>query len=678
MRCQGIGGCGRALALSWVLTVVAACGGGSGGGDASSQMLRNDNPITLSGSIGDGPVTGATVTVHDAHDQSVVAGVSDTTAGYQITVPAGTAFPITVTASGGTDLVSGVAPDFDLNAVLLNPTLNRVNVSPLSSLASAVAQCGGTLTNDRLANAWTLLDGHLSMGLDATRVPDPANGAIDASTIADVVLANEALGETLRRTAAALAGTSAEANATTLIQRIGCDLVDGAIDGAGTGADPRTSATFAAASASVMLEVIAGTLQVNSADAMAPMDDAIKSVLPGVDPSVTTLNVPVSDGLVHQARDALTVLMTTLPDPELSKFAILLGGTSTANARAAVKGVVTNADLVTLDGLAARVATSDDTQIGTITGAAERPTSATPPVVSFQSTPETVAAGATALLSWSSSGALHCEASGDWSGEQPNEGTFTTAALQTSQTFALSCVGLGGVTSQSATVQVASAPPPTSPVTTLSANPTSIATGGSAQLTWSATDATSCTASGGWSGAKAVSGTQNVGPLTASTAFSLACTGPGGTHSATATVTVQQAAAPPSLTLAASPLSVASGGNSTLSWSSTNATSCTASGGWSGTKGLSGSATLGPLTTAQDVHARLLRSRWHREPICVDRHRSTGCADVDVHGFTNQRQIRCIVHAHVEHDQRDELQRIGFVERRKIHLRQSEHGCADG
>ena len=36
------------------------------------------------------------------------------------------------------------------------------------------------------------------------------------------------------------------------------------------------------------------------------------------------------------------------------------------------------------------------------------------------------------------------------------------------------------------------------------------------------------------------------------------------------------------VSLTANPSTIASGGSSTLTWSSTNATSCTASGGWSG------------------------------------------------------------------------------------------------
>ena len=606
MNRRTIGGVLRLAILGGVSFIAAACGsdGGGGGEPATSQGLRNANPLTIAGSVGDGPVTGAAVTVHDANGESVVAGVSNDTAGYQITVPIGTLFPITVKASGGTDLVSGLTPDLDLKAVLLDPTINRVNVSPLSSLALEIARCTNDVNASGLGNAWSVLESRVSMGLDPARVPDPTNGRIDASNVADIVLANEALGEALRRTEVALAGTSEAADTATILGRLGCDLADGAIDGAGSGSNARTAATFAAASAGVMMEVIGGKLRVNGSDAMGPMDDAIRTVVPGIDPSVTTLNVPVSSDLVRQARDALTSLMAVLPDDALLKYAILLGATTSGtDARAALNGAMTNVDSTTLSGLAARVALSDDAEIAEIVGAAHDQIAATPPVVSFAASPTNVSGGGTTRLSWSSTDALRCEASGGWSGVQATEGSLTTSPLTTSQTYLLSCAGLGGTTATQALVQVAASTPPvappSAPVTSLTASPTSIAAGGTSTLTWSATNASACLASGAWSGAKATRGTQAVGPLNANSSFALACTGPGGSSSATTTVIVRQPAAAPTLSFAASPLSVASGASSTLTWSSANATSCVASGGWTGTKSVSGSSSTGALTAGK-------------------------------------------------------------------------------
>ncbi|MHB8813677.1 MAG: hypothetical protein ACYDAE_10435 [Steroidobacteraceae bacterium] len=84
------------------------------------------------------------------------------------------------------------------------------------------------------------------------------------------------------------------------------------------------------------------------------------------------------------------------------------------------------------------------------------------------------------------------------------------------------------------------------PTVTLTASATSVTSGGTVNLTWSATNATSCTASASpsnsaWSGSETPSASG--GPLTtsaisATTTFSLSCTGGGGTASATATVNV--------------------------------------------------------------------------------------------------------------------------------------------
>jgi len=61
----------------------------------------------------------------------------------------------------------------------------------------------------------------------------------------------------------------------------------------------------------------------------------------------------------------------------------------------------------------------------------------------------------------------------------------------------------------------------------LTASPLVIAAGQTTTLSWSSTDATSCTASGGWSGSKAVNGNQTVSPTT-TTVYSMSCTGTSG------------------------------------------------------------------------------------------------------------------------------------------------------
>jgi mannan endo-1,4-beta-mannosidase len=57
-------------------------------------------------------------------------------------------------------------------------------------------------------------------------------------------------------------------------------------------------------------------------------------------------------------------------------------------------------------------------------------------------------------------------------------------------------------------------------------------------LTWSSTNATACTASGGWSGSEATAGSKATGALNATATYTLSCTGSGGTATQSATVSV--------------------------------------------------------------------------------------------------------------------------------------------
>jgi len=126
--------------------------------------------------------------------------------------------------------------------------------------------------------------------------------------------------------------------------------------------------------------------------------------------------------------------------------------------------------------------------------------------------------------------------------------------------------------------------------------------GGSVTLNWSSTNASSCSASDGWSGSLGTSGSQTVGPLENDQTFALLCSGPGGEATVSVSVSVTPAHTPapePTVSLNLSDLEVNVGESVTVSWSSTDATSCSASGGWSGTRGTSGSEVVGPLQSGQ-------------------------------------------------------------------------------
>ena len=130
---------------------------------------------------------------------------------------------------------------------------------------------------------------------------------------------------------------------------------------------------------------------------------------------------------------------------------------------------------------------------------------------------------------------------------------------------------------------VSTTPPPT---VVLTASPQSIGTGDSSTLSWSSTNASSCTGTN-FSTGGATSGTVVVSPA-ASTVYTVSCTGLGGTGTNTITVTVGALSALPTISFP----------SGTFTWTTTDAVSCTASGGWTGSVGTSGSHTVSaPVST---------------------------------------------------------------------------------
>ncbi len=233
-------------------------------------------------------------------------------------------------------------------------------------------------------------------------------------------------------------------------------------------------------------------------------------------------------------------------------------------------------------------------------GSVKKPkcTSETPPVLptlTFSASSSSVNMNASTTLSWSTTDATECTASGDWSGSKAASGSEVIYSIVNDNTFNLSCSGPGGVVNDSVSVTVIA---DTTPTLNLTASPLSVEYNGDTILTWSSTNVSSCSAAGDWSGSKATSGSETINALTANQVFTLYCIGNGGSASESVSVTVQPAPAP-TMSLSASSTNVSQGDSTTLNWSSTNATSCTASGDWSGTKATSGSETFNALTEDQ-------------------------------------------------------------------------------
>jgi len=228
------------------------------------------------------------------------------------------------------------------------------------------------------------------------------------------------------------------------------------------------------------------------------------------------------------------------------------------------------------------------------------------PTVSIVAVPTSVASGGSSTLTWSSTNATSCTASGGWSGSKVVSGTQIITNITTTTTYTLVCTGTGGSATRSVIVTVTGVPADTTPPsipTNLSGTAISST---QINLTWTAsTDNVGVTGykiyrNGTPVGTSATNSYANTG-LTASTAYTYTVSaydaaGNNSSQSLSRSVTTPAGTPAPVVTITASPASVASGGSSTLTWSSTNATSCTASGGWSGSKAINGSQVLTGLT----------------------------------------------------------------------------------
>jgi len=221
---------GRIILTIALITGLAACGG-SGSGTVATTATT-----IITGSAGDGPVTLGTVTVTDGNNNAVTtvpaSPSTGTNAQFSFTVPSNTPLPLTITVTGGHDEVTGKTQNFDLQtAVTTLPTNGSVtgNANPLSTLAvaSARAQGGGTLTTTILTTAANNVLGAMGFGLAAgTTDPLFISTPVTNNNIANIVRANEAAAELIRR--AALASGNTLANTITSIAE---DLTDGIVDG---------------------------------------------------------------------------------------------------------------------------------------------------------------------------------------------------------------------------------------------------------------------------------------------------------------------------------------------------------------------------------------------------------------------------------------------------------------
>jgi len=143
------------------------------------------------------------------------------------------------------------------------------------------------------------------------------------------------------------------------------------------------------------------------------------------------------------------------------------------------------------------------------------------PTISISANPETLLAGESSTLTWTSTYA-DTAVIDQGIGSVPVNGTITVSPADTT-IYTIMVTGPGGTATTGVTVNVTHPVPAVS----ISADPGTIFAGESSTLTWTSTNADTCLIEPGI-GSVALNGTATVSP-TETTTYTITATGPGGT-----------------------------------------------------------------------------------------------------------------------------------------------------
>lgn len=320
----------KILPLIALLVQLTACGGGGGGTSSLSSepaVAASGPEVVITGSIGDGPVVGATVTVLSASGSVIRRESSDSFANYKLRVRTkNVLYPLVIKAEGGTDLVTDAAPDFTLTSVATSSNVVRVNVNPFTTLIVRTAsKMAGGLTKTNVDAARAIVLRQLNFGINRNVIPDPATVYVDDSNVAMIVKSSEALGEMIRRTRDTLVGQGVLTTGDRVIDALASDIADGYLDGKGVaGTDKRLSAIAIVSSAQVLVESLSNNLSVGGTNVTANLDNSILRTQPTISLDALTASVPVNAEMLEQAQITVDAARAVAPSAALNSIAATL------------------------------------------------------------------------------------------------------------------------------------------------------------------------------------------------------------------------------------------------------------------------------------------------------------------------------------------------------------------
>jgi len=338
--------------------------------DASSGSTSSAIPaVQISGSIGDGPVTGATVTVYSNSGEVLGSMVSDNTATFRSTLKVkGNQYPLRLVVSDGIDLVTGAAPDFEMVSVMLNPSYKQVNINPFTTLIVLLAEkLPGGLDNNNVDAARHVVLEELGFGLDTNRVADPISTEITEENVAYLVKSSEELGEMVRRTRDLIAETGKSASGDSIMSTLAADLTDGVVDGlGGVGSNPTVAAVANVVSGQVLVEAMSNSLRVGGVIATSTIDLAIVSTRNNVGSTRLTDSVTLTAQMLEQARVAVTAAEVLDSGSAVTDIAAGISSLTPGDTPSIVKDVLPPGSTTALDNAVNMVASAGTDEMNTV------------------------------------------------------------------------------------------------------------------------------------------------------------------------------------------------------------------------------------------------------------------------------------------------------------------------
>ncbi len=532
----------------------------------------------------------------DANSVELATTASGADARYSVEVPADAVFPLVVTASGGVDSVTAAPPRMNLVSVVVSADQSVANVSPTSSLLLEVANCIGGDMASALEQA--VMNGAQALPalLGVTGLPNPISTAVSDDVGADVVVANEVLGEVLRRASVALGKINPDADdLDDVLGVLACDISDGVLDAQGPGlADrQRRIAAINVALGEVSTELLRGELRVGTLDATIALQAAVDRFFPNA-PAGAVADRRADADIVMLARQAIQTAIELSPSAELIALSrsldLLEGGESMDE----VRMLLPAGEVATMfRGAQARVsALLDSDPVFALASRAGVASAQQFEASSFSvfDGDSVLDLGATTTLVVTAPGFVACRVGSDVAGV---EDAFFSAELvadvptvvgglqteplnQASQTYTLECVG----NNRAFESEVVITPEPAE-VISFTASADQVDLNGTVDVSWSTRNAVSCEPSGDFAGVDvtAVNTTGAAVPSIAATEatldFSLVCMNLAG---ATVPATLSVDTNPPVITRFAPFDPILTGAEEGfLSWDTSNAVDCVGS-----------------------------------------------------------------------------------------------------